>query len=163
MEKPLWAPWRMEYIRAEKPGSCIFCDLPAEEGEAADRRNLVVHRAPHAFAILNRYPYNSGHIMVVPRGHVSALEDLSPEAFGSLQQELLRAVAAVKRAYRPEGMNMGMNLGKAGGAGIAEHLHWHVVPRWAGDTNFMPVTGDVRVVPEALDEAWTHLRAAFDG
>jgi ATP adenylyltransferase len=151
----------MEYIRSEKTGGCIFCDLPAEEGEAADRRNLIVHRAPHAFTILNRYPYNSGHLLVVPRDHVSALEDLAPEPFAALHRELVRAVAAVKRAYRPEGLNMGMNLGKVAGAGIAEHLHWHVVPRWGGDTSFMPVVADVRVVPEALDEAWAGLRAAF--
>lgn len=163
MEKPLWAPWRMEFIRSEKAAGCIFCDFPAEEGEAADRRNLVVHRGPHAFTILNRYPYNSGHLMVVPRDHVSALEALVPEAFAALHQELLRAVAAVKRAYRPEGLNMGMNLGKVAGAGIADHLHWHVVPRWGGDTNFMPVVADLRVVPEALDEAWARLRAAFEG
>jgi ATP adenylyltransferase len=151
----------MEFIQAAKPAGCIFCDFPAEEGEASDRRNLVVHRAPHAFTILNRYPYNSGHLMVVPLAHVSALEELAPEAFAALHEELLRAVAAVKRAYRPEGLNMGMNLGKVAGAGIADHLHWHVVPRWGGDTNFMPVVADLRVVPEALDAAWARLRAAF--
>jgi len=161
VEKPLWAPWRMEFILAEKPGSCIFCDFPAESGEEADRRNLIVHRSPHAFTILNRYPYNSGHVLVVPRAHVSALEDLAPAAFAALHQELVRAVAAVKRAYRPEGLNVGMNLGKVAGAGIADHLHWHVVPRWGGDTNFMPVVADLRVVPEALDETWAGLRAAF--
>jgi ATP adenylyltransferase len=151
----------MEFIQSAKQPGCIFCDFPAEAGEAADRRNLIVHRAPQAFTILNRYPYNSGHLMVVPRAHVSALEELAPEPFADLHQELLRAVAAVKRAYRPEGMNMGMNLGKVAGAGIADHLHWHVVPRWGGDTNFMPVVADLRVVPEALDEAWARLRAAF--
>jgi ATP adenylyltransferase len=153
----------MAFIQAEKSPGCIFCDLPAEEGEAADRRNLVVHRSVHSFSILNRYPYNSGHVMVVPRAHTAALGDLGPEPFGDLQQELQRALAAVQRAYRPEGMNLGMNLGRVGGAGIAEHLHWHVVPRWLGDTNFMPVIGDVRVVPEALDESWARLRAAFAG
>jgi ATP adenylyltransferase len=153
----------MAFIQAQKQPGCIFCDLPAQEGEEADRRNLVVHRSPHSFAILNRYPYNSGHLMVVPRQHLSALEDLPPEPFADLHQELARALAAVKRAYRPEGMNLGMNLGRVGGAGIADHLHWHVVPRWIGDTNFMPVIGDVRVVPEALDEAWGRLRAAFAG
>jgi ATP adenylyltransferase len=151
----------MEFIKAEKRPGCIFCDFPAEQGEEADRRNLVVHRSPHSFAILNRFPYNSGHLMVVPRLHASALEDLPPEPFADLHQELRRALGAVKRAYRPEGMNLGMNLGRVGGAGIADHVHWHVVPRWMGDTNFMPVIGDVRVVPEALDEAWGRLRAAF--
>lgn len=163
MGNPLWAPWRMEYIQSPKPPGCIFCDYPAEEGEAADRRNLVVHRSPRSFTILNRYPYNSGHLMVVPRAHVEALEALSPGELADLQEELMRAHAALKRAYRPEGVNLGMNLGRVGGAGIAEHLHWHLVPRWLGDTNFMPVIGDARVVPEALDQSWERLRAAFAG
>lgn len=163
MERPLWAPWRMAYIQAGKQPGCIFCDFPAQEGEEADRRNLVVHRSPQAFTILNRFPYNSGHLMVVPRAHVQTLEELEPEPFADLQRELVRALAAMRRAYRPEGVNLGMNLGRAGGAGIEEHLHWHLVPRWAGDTNFMPVIGDVRVVPEALDESWLRLRAAFAG
>jgi ATP adenylyltransferase len=164
VEKPLWAPWRMDYIlQAQKPGSCIFCDLPAEQGEEADRRNLIVHRGPQAFTILNRFPYNSGHLMVVPRSHVPALEDLPPAAFSELHQELRQAIEALKRAYGPEGMNLGMNLGRVAGAGIAEHLHWHVVPRWGGDTNFMPVIGDLRVVPEALDVSWARLRAGFGG
>lgn len=163
MEKPLWAPWRMEFIRAAKPDRCIFCDFPAEVGEEADRRNLIVHRTPHAFAILNRYPYNSGHLMVVPRVHQSDLEALAPEVLRDLTEELARAVAAVKQAYRPEGLNVGMNLGPVAGAGIADHLHWHVVPRWKGDTNFMPVIADLRVVPEALDESWARLRAGFGG
>jgi ATP adenylyltransferase len=154
----------MEFIRAAKPaGGCIFCDLPAETGEEADRRNLVVHRSAHAFTILNRYPYNSGHLMVVPRTHVRDLEALPAEPLRDLTEELARAVEVVKRVYGPEGLNLGMNLGKVAGAGIADHLHWHVVPRWNGDTNFMPVIADARVVPEALDEAWARLRAGFQG
>ena len=163
MEKPLWAPWRMEFIRAAKPSGCIFCDFPAEAGEEADRRNLIVHRSSHAFTILNRFPYNSGHLLVVPRAHLSDLEALPPEALRDLGEELARALQVVKRVYRPEGMNLGMNLGQVAGAGIADHLHWHVVPRWKGDTNFMPVIADARVVPEALDEAWARLRAGFQG
>ncbi len=164
MEKPLWAPWRMEFIRAAKPpGGCIFCDFPAEQGEEADRRNLVVHRSAHAFTCLNRFPYNSGHLMVIPRAHVADLGLLSPEALADLSAELSRAVTVVKQVYRPEGLNLGMNLGQVAGAGIADHLHWHVVPRWKGDTNFMPVIADVRVVPEALEEAWARLRAGFAG
>lgn len=163
MEKPLWAPWRMEFIRSEKQGGCIFCEFPREEGEAADRKNLIVHRSGHSFTILNRYPYNSGHAMVVPRAHGAALEELDPAAFRDLHEELARALVAVKRCFRPEGLNVGMNLGRVAGAGIADHLHWHLVPRWNGDTNFMPVIGDVRVVPEALDETWARLRACFDG
>ena len=163
MEKPLWAPWRMAFIQAPKQPGCIFCDLPAEQGEEADRRNLVLHRSAHAFTILNRYPYNSGHLMVVPRAHVADLAQLEPEPFADLHQELVRALGALKRSYRPEGVNLGMNLGHAAGAGIADHLHWHAVPRWVGDTNFMPVIGDLRVVPEALDQAWLKLRAGFAG
>jgi ATP adenylyltransferase len=162
MEKPLWAPWRIEYIRAPKPSGCIFCEFPAAP-EADDRANLLVHRAARAFTCLNRFPYNSGHVMVIPRAHVSDLGALAPDAFHELQQELRLAVAVVKATYRPDAMNVGMNLGRSAGAGIDDHLHWHVVPRWAGDNNFMPVLADQRVVVEALDEAWERLRAGFAG
>ena len=162
MERPLWAPWRMEYIASEKPEGCIFCEFPAAP-EERDRGNLLLHRSARSFTILNRFPYNSGHVMVVPRAHVSDLGTLAPEAWADLADELRRAIAVVRAAYRPQGMNVGMNLGVAGGAGITEHLHWHVVPRWGGDTNYMPVLSDTRVVPEALDAAWERLRAAFAG
>lgn len=162
MEQPLWAPWRMEFIRAEKPKGCIFCEFPAAPPER-DRANLVVHRAPHAFTCLNKYPYNSGHLMVIPHAHVSDLGALEPEAWAGLQDELRRAVAVLGATYRPDAMNVGMNLGRAAGAGIADHLHWHAVPRWVGDNNFMPVLADQRVVVEALDAAWERLSAAFAG
>ncbi len=161
MERPLWAPWRMEFIEAAKPAGCIFCAFPAEEGEEADRRNLVVHRSGRSFTILNRFPYNNGHVMVVPRAHVSRLEDLAPEAWDDLQAELRRAVAVIRAAYRPEGLNVGMNLGKVAGAGIEDHLHWHVVPRWGGDTNFMPVLSDTKVMIEHLDASWRRIRDGF--
>ena len=161
MEKPLWAPWRMEFIQAGKPTGCIFCTFPAEEGEEADRRNLIVHRAPRSFTILNRFPYNNGHVMVVPHAHVSRLEDLAAEDFDDLQAELRNAVGVVRAAYRPEGMNVGMNLGKVAGAGIEDHLHWHVVPRWGGDTNFMPVLSDTKVMVEHLASSWTRIRDGF--
>ncbi len=160
MEKPLWAPWRMEYILSKKPKECIFCESPAAP-EADDRKNLVVHRSAHAFTCLNRYPYNSGHVMVIPRAHVDDLAALSPEEYADLGEELRRVIAVLEATYAPEGMNVGMNLGRAGGAGIDEHLHWHVVPRWVGDNNFMPVLADQRVVVEALDAAWERLRAGF--
>ena len=162
MEQPLWAPWRVEYIRSEKPKGCIFCAFPAEPPER-DRQNLVVHRAARAFSCLNRFPYNSGHVMVIPRAHVSDLAALDPESWADLQDELRRAVAVVKSVYRPDGMNVGMNLGLPAGAGIADHLHWHVVPRWVGDNSFMPVVGETRVVVEALDAAWERLSAGFAG
>jgi ATP adenylyltransferase len=162
VEQPLWAPWRMEFIRSEKPQGCIFCEFPAAPA-ADDRKNLVVHRSTHAFTCLNRYPYNSGHVMVIPRAHGAELDALAPEAWADLQDELRRAAAVVKAVYAPEGMNVGMNLGRVAGAGIVDHLHWHVVPRWGGDNNFMPVLADVRVVVEALDDAWVRLSAGFSG
>ena len=161
MEKPLWAPWRMEFIEARSPEGCIFCLFPAEQGEEADRRNLVVHRSPRSFTLLNRFPYNNGHVLVVPRAHASRLEALEPADFADLQEELRRAVGVIRAAYRPEGMNVGMNLGKVAGAGIADHLHWHVVPRWGGDTNFMPVLADTKVMIEHLDSSWARIRAGF--
>jgi ATP adenylyltransferase len=151
----------MEFIEAPKAQGCIFCAFPAEEGEEADRRNLVVRRGARSFTLLNRFPYNSGHLMVVPRAHVASLEALAEEDFADLHAELRRAVEAVKAAYRPEGMNVGMNLGRIAGAGIADHLHYHVVPRWGGDTNFMPVLADTKVMVEHLDASWRKLAEAF--
>ena len=163
MQKPLWAPWRMEFIDAPKPDGCIFCQFPAESGEAADRKNLIAHRSARSFTILNRYPYNSGHIMVVPRAHAARLEDLPAEDWSDLQQELLRAVAVLRGLYRPEGFNVGMNLGWVAGAGITDHLHWHVVPRWGGDTSFMAVLADTKVIVEHLEVAWERIRKGFAG
>jgi ATP adenylyltransferase len=161
VEKPLWAPWRIEYIRSEKTPGCIFCDFFAQPPEN-DRKNLVVHRSAHAFTCLNRFPYNSGHVMVVPRAHVSDLGALAPEVFADLQDELRRAVKVIQAVYEPQGMNVGMNLGLVAGAGIADHLHWHVVPRWNGDNSFMPVLADVRVIVEHLDAAWERIHAGFE-
>lgn len=160
MERPLWAPWRMEFIAAEKPKGCIFCDFPAApEGE--DRKNLIVHRGASAFAILNRFPYNSGHLMVVPRRHGADLAALPPEEWAGLMAEVRRAAAVLQAVYRPEGINVGMNLGRAAGAGIVDHLHWHLVPRWVGDNNFMPVLGDIRVMVDHLDTTWEKVRAGY--
>ena len=152
----------MAFIDAPKAEGCIFCDFPAQEGKDADRKNLLVHRSARSFAVLNKYPYNSGHLMVVPRAHVSSLDDLAPEEFADLHEELRLAARVVRAVYRPEGMNVGMNLGRIAGAGIADHLHYHVVPRWGGDTNFMPVLADVRVMVEHLDAAWEKLARGFD-
>jgi len=160
VNQPLWAPWRMEYIRSEKPKGCIFCafrDAPRSE----DRANLVVHRSEQAFACLNRFPYNSGHVMVIPSAHGADPAALPVDAWEALQRELRRAVRVVRAVYRPDGLNLGMNLGQIAGAGIVDHLHWHAVPRWAGDTNFMPVLADTRVMVEALDGAWERLSTAF--
>jgi len=160
MERPLWAPWRMEFIQGEKHPGCIFCDYPAAPG-SQDRAHLIVHRTPHAFAILNRYPYNSGHLMVVPRRHTADLQALPAPEWADLQETVRTAARVLQAVYRPEGLNVGMNLGRSAGAGIADHLHWHLVPRWGGDNNFMPVLADVRVMVEHLDATWEKIRAGF--
>jgi len=158
----LWAPWRLEFILSPKVAGCIFCRFPAEEGEENDRRNLVVHRSQHAFGVLNRYPYNCGHLMVIPRRHAAQLDELSPEEFLALHEELRLAARVVRNVYGPEGLNVGMNLGRIAGAGIADHLHYHVVPRWGGDTNFMPVLAATRVMVEHLEGVWHKVRAGFE-
>jgi len=158
----LWAPWRMELIAGEKPKGCIFCLLPAEQGEAADRKNLIVARTAHSFVILNRFPYNNGHLMVVPRHHTSDPAELSGEEYADLNALLLRTLGVLRELYRPEGFNLGMNLGQVAGAGIADHVHYHVVPRWNGDTNFMPVLAQTKVMNEHLERSQERLAAAFD-
>jgi len=158
----LWAPWRMEFIETPKPTGCIFCQFPAEEGEANDRKNLVVHRSARSFTVLNRYPYNPGHLMVIPRAHLADLDALAPEEFHDLHEELRLAARVLRKVYRPQGLNLGMNLGQVAGAGIADHLHYHLVPRWGGDTNFMPVLADTRVMVEHFDCAWRKLRDGFE-
>ncbi len=141
-ERPLWAPWRIEYIKGPKGDHCIFCD--------PDPAHLV-ERGEHCFTILNTYPYAPGHVMVAPARHVGALDELTPDEMLELMQLARRTVAAQRTAMTPDGFNVGLNLGKVAGAGIADHLHLHVVPRWDGDNNFMPVIGDTRVVGQALE------------
>ena len=154
----LWAPWRMAYIGAPKAPGCIFCTQPA----AADRRAaLVLAATPHAVVMLNRYPYGNGHLLVAPRLHTADLAALPDDAHLALSEALRRSLAILQDVFRPEGVNIGMNLGAAAGAGIADHLHWHLVPRWIGDTNFMPVVGEVHCIPEHLEALWTRLAPAF--
>ncbi len=156
----LWAPWRMELIeKGMKHDGCIFCELPRG---ADDRQNLILGRSQRTFAILNKFPYNNGHLMVVPRTHVADLSSLSAEEHGELSQMLRVAVRLLGKAYGAQGYNVGMNLGQVAGAGIADHLHWHVVPRWNGDTNFMPVLGETKVMIEHLHASWDRLRPLFD-
>ncbi len=155
----LWSPWRMQYLTEERPPGCIFC---LAGGQEADVENLVLLRGERAFVMLNRYPYNAGHLMVIPYEHVPSLEDLPPETLTEMMLLVNRCLAALRRAMSPDAFNVGANLGRAAGAGIAEHVHLHVVPRWEGDTNFMPVLGDVRVVPALLEETYRQLRAAFE-
>lgn len=157
--KVLWAPWRMVHIGGPKESGCIFCDKP----EAADpRQALVLGVAEHGSVMLNKFPYASGHLMISPRRHGADLDALSGDEYAGLSELLRRAIAIVREEFRPEGVNVGMNLGTAAGAGIADHLHWHVVPRWAGDTNFMPLIGEVRVMPEHLEATYDRLRPRFD-
>ena len=157
----LWAGWRGEYVAtAGDPGvACVFCRI-LESGEA-DETTHVVWRGRTVFAILNAFPYTSGHLMVMPYRHVAELEGLEDDEATELWATVTRSVAAVKRAYAPEGMNVGANLGRAGGAGVPGHVHVHVVPRWNGDTNFMTSVADTRVLPESLDTSAVKLREAF--
>jgi ATP adenylyltransferase len=156
----LWAPWRMEYIGSAREGKdegCLFCEKP-KEGD--DEKALIVARTELSFAILNRYPYNSGHLMIAPFRHVGELEEVKDDESLDMQQLLQRCIRALKEAMQPEGFNIGMNLGVVAGAGIPDHLHWHVVPRWTGDTNFMPVVGDTKVLPQSLSDLLARLSQA---
>lgn len=156
----LWAPWRMEYIQQEKPAGCIFCDKPREE---RDRDNLILHRGRLAFVIMNFYPYNNGHLMVVPYRHIADLALLSEAEQLELMALLGRCTTILSAEMHPHGFNIGMNLGRVAGAGIDDHLHFHVVPRWNGDTNFMPVTGHTKVLSQGLFESWDALIPHFRG
>ena len=156
----LWAPWRMAYVGASEPRSgCLFCDV-REPGD--DRARLVLHRSERAYLILNLFPYASGHLMAVPNRHVASVVDADADDLSDTMRLVQRAVRALTGEYRPDGFNIGINHGRAAGAGIVEHMHVHVVPRWNGDSNFMPVVGDVRVLPEALDTTWARLKARLD-
>jgi ATP adenylyltransferase len=157
--KSLWAPWRIKFIlEALKIPGCVFCKTSQETD---DVKNLIVHRSRHSFTILNKYPYNTGHVMVVPFRHVGDFSTLTDEELLDIHQEIRRAVNALKEAMKPQGFNIGMNLGEAGGAGIRDHLHYHVVPRWNGDTNCMPVLADTKVLPEGLEETVKRLIPLF--
>lgn len=155
----LWSPWRYQYIRGEaKTEGCIFCTLP-DLGD--DRAALIVARAAHNYIVLNRFPYTSGHVMIVPYAHAATLAHTTPAA---LQEMMLLAQAAeqrIQQVYQPHGMNIGMNLGESAGAGVAGHIHLHVVPRWRGDANFLSTIGETRVLPEDLTVTWDRLHQAF--
>jgi ATP adenylyltransferase len=157
-ERPLWAPWRIEYVTSPKDGECVFCTAPGAGDDAATR---IVDRGSSCFTILNAYPYASGHVMVAPYRHVAGLEELGDVELTEIMRFAQRAVVALREVMRPDGFNVGLNLGAVAGAGIAAHLHLHVVPRWAGDTNFMPVLGGTRVISQALDEARAALAEAL--
>ncbi len=156
----LWSPWRMKYVTdTENPDGCVFCTAPAQADDAA---RLIVHRGKDCFAILNRYPYTSGHLMVVPFAHVSSIELLTPDVRAELFEMVNRAIGVLREVYHPDGFNVGINMGEAAGAGIAEHAHVHIVPRWAGDTSFMSTVGETRVIPEELGVTWQRIREAWE-
>jgi ATP adenylyltransferase len=154
--KRVWAPWRIQYIRGPKEKGCIFC-FPAKQ----DGARLVLRREKRALVMLNKYPYTGGHLMVVPTRHVSRPQDLAPADFAALTELLRKSVRALEQALQPQGLNVGMNLGQVAGAGVADHIHFHVVPRWNGDHNFMAVVSEVRVINEYLEETAELLRPAF--
>ncbi|HMN01383.1 MAG TPA: HIT domain-containing protein [Geobacter anodireducens] len=154
----VWAPWRMEYLVDEKPAECIFC--PAN-GQASDRDRLILHRTPLSLVMLNRYPYTNGHLMVAPLRHTADMDSLSEAEMLDLFRTVRLCRSILQDAASPNGYNIGINLGKAAGAGVDDHLHIHVVPRWNGDTNFMGVVADLRIVPEGLLAAWDRLAPLF--
>jgi len=157
----LWTPWRYQYMKEAASGvqpDCIFCDAAAGKD---DSETLVVFRGAKAFIILNRYPYTSGHVMIVPYAHVADLHGCEPEALGEIMLLAQKVEGVYQAGYKPDGMNLGMNLGRAAGAGVAGHVHLHVLPRWFGDSNFMTVTGETRVHPEDLRSTYQRLRTAL--
>lgn len=159
MSEVLWAPWRLTYIEKPTPeGGCIFVDLPAQEN---DRENLILYRGQHAFVLLNKYPYTNGHLMVAPYHHTAEIEELDDPTLLEINRLLGSSVRWIRRAYHPDGFNLGVNLGRAAGAGIPDHIHWHVVPRWNGDTNYMTTVGGVRVMPQTLEDSYDRLAAVM--
>jgi ATP adenylyltransferase len=158
MTERLWAPWRLEYIQqAGEQEGCVFCLAAAGE----DEKSLVVHRGARAFVLLNKFPYSSGHLMVAPVRHIGEFGDLTDEEALEIHRLADRGIAALAETYAPQGYNLGWNLGRIAGAGVLDHVHLHVVPRWAGDTNFMPVLADVKVMPEHLQATRAKLAAAW--
>jgi len=154
----IFAPWRIRYILAPKPKDCVFCNALKSD----EKSSLVVYKAKKSFVIMNRNPYNPGHLMVCPNRHVANLEELEEEELLEIMKLVVLSEKAIKNCMNPDGFNIGINIGKVAGAGIAEHLHVHVVPRWIGDTSFMPVLADVQVIPEALEETYEKLKKSFD-
>jgi ATP adenylyltransferase len=158
MTSTLWAPWRMTYIGGPRPGGCFFCEIA---GEDADRRNLILCRGPLTYVVMNRYPYNNGHLMVVPYSHTGRLDDFSDRESLAVIHSAQRATRILRDAFGAEGFNLGFNLGQVAGAGVADHVHLHIVPRWGGDTNFMPVLADIKVMPEHLESTYDKLAPYF--
>ena len=156
--KHIWAPWRIEYIQMEKSKGCILCEKPRESNDVL---NYILYRGGKNFVILNSYPYNPGHLLVAPYRHIGNLEELADEELHEHFEIVRRSVKLLKQAFNPGGFNLGINIGVIAGAGIVDHFHTHIVPRWSGDTNFMPVIAEARVLPEALAETYEKLRDKF--
>lgn len=155
----IWAPWRLRYVKdANKSSECVFCTKP-ELGD--DREALIVHRGDRCFVILNLYPYTSGHLMVMPFDHLGRLQDIEPAVTAEMMDLAQQAMRRMEEVYSPEGFNVGLNQGRVAGAGVEGHIHLHVVPRWAGDNNYMPVLADTRVMPQSLEESYDALRGGF--
>jgi ATP adenylyltransferase len=162
--QPIWAPWRMEYVLEDKDAKlteqCVFC---VEDEPEHDKTRQILYRGRYGFIVMNRYPYSNGHLLVIPFRHVFDLSELSVEEGTELFQLLCLAKEVLLEKMSPQGFNIGMNLGSAAGAGIPGHLHWHIVPRWQGDTNFMPVVGELKVIPQHLQRTFETLSAGFKG
>lgn len=154
----LWAPWRMTYILSDKKEGCIFCDLPKER---KDKKNYILYRGNSCFVMLNAYPYNNGHLMIAPYRHTPNLESLAKKEKTELMEMVAKGIQVLTKALKPEGFNVGMNIGSISGAGVVEHLHIHVVPRWEADTNFMPVVAETKVIAEHLDATFKRLKSAL--
>ncbi len=158
----IWAPWRLEYVKDASKDSedeCIFCAKP-KEGD--DEASLIAHRGDRCFVILNKYPYTNGHLMVAPFEHLATIQNLPPETVAEMMALAQRAISILESKYEPHGYNVGFNQGRVAGAGVEHHIHMHVVPRWGGDTNFMPVLADTRVMPQTLEQTYDALRGAFE-
>ncbi|HIA79292.1 MAG TPA: HIT domain-containing protein [Candidatus Marinimicrobia bacterium] len=155
----LWAPWRIDYIRSEKGEGCIFCDKPAN---GDDRTMLILYRGEYSFVLMNLYPYNNGHLMIAPYQHTGNTQELSYSSRSEIMELADQTMTIQKNVMNAEGFNYGANIGYSGGAGIADHIHFHIVPRWAGDTNFMPVVGHTKVQVQGLRETYDDLKPHFD-
>jgi ATP adenylyltransferase len=156
----LHAPWRTEYVERPMPAGCFFCQV-GEASSEDDRANLVIARTPVALVLLNRFPYNTGHLMVAPRRHLANLAELDDELLLPVMSEVRTSLQVLERTFSPEGFNVGANIGRAAGAGVPDHVHIHVVPRWNADTNFMPVLSEVKVVNQHLEQTWNRVVSAW--
>ncbi len=156
--KHLWAPWRIAYIRATKDSGCILCMKPLEHKDAEE---YILYRGENNFVMLNAYPYNPGHLMIAPYRHIASMEEMTPEERHEHFDIVSRGVSVLREVFRPGGFNIGINMGKVAGAGIADHMHTHIVPRWQGDTNYMTVMADIRVIPDALADTYRQLQGKF--